>query len=129
MVGECGTGKSGTKYFYYNCLEKKKNRTCKKRAVQKQWIEQLVLEKAKAIVMSDEMIDFIAERTYQYYVEQNTETSYTDALHEELKQVETAIANLVRALEAGIFSSATKPAWTNLSNRKRRWKPLWRMRS
>ena len=108
MVGECGAGKSGTKYFYYNCLEKKKNRTCKKKAVQKQWIEQLVLEKAKAIVMSDEMIDFIAERTYQYYMEQNTETSYTDALHGELKQVETAIANLVRALEAGIFNAATK---------------------
>ena len=118
MVGECGTGKSGTKYFYYNCLEKKKNHTCKKRAVQKQWIEQLVLEKAKAIVMSDEMIDFIAERTYQYYVEQNTEISYTDALHEELKQVETAIANLVRALEAGIFSSATKTRMDELEQQK-----------
>ena len=33
--------------------------------------------------MSDEMIDFIAERIYQYYVEQNTETSYTDALYGE----------------------------------------------
>ena len=117
-VGECGTGKSGTKYFYYNCLEKKKNRTCKKKAVQKQWIEQLVLEKAKAIVMSDEMIDFIAERTYQYYMEQNTETSYTDALHGELKQVETAIANLVRALEAGIFNAATKARMDELEQQK-----------
>mgnify|MGYP005810279985 FL=1 len=118
MVGECGTGKSGTKYFYYNCLEKKKNRTCKKKAVQKQWIEQLVLEKAKAIVMSDEMIDFIAERTYQYYMEQNTETSYTDALHGELKQVETAIANLVRTLEAGIFNAATKTRMDELEQQK-----------
>ena len=118
MVGECGTGKSGTKYFYYNCLEKKKNRTCKKKAVQKQWIEQLVLEKAKAIVMSDEMIGFIAEKTYQYYIEQNTETSYTDALHRELKQVETAIANLVRALEAGIFNAATKARMDELEQQK-----------
>ena len=118
MVGECGAGKSGTKYFYYNCLEKKKNRTCKKKAVQKQWIEQLVLEKAKAIVMSDEMIDFIAERTYQYYMEQNTETSYTDALHGELKQVETAIVNLVRALEAGIFNAATKARMDELEQQK-----------
>ena len=118
MVGECGTGKSGTKYFYYNCLEKKKNRNCKKKAVQKQWIEQLVLEKAKAIVMSDEMIDFIAEKTYQYYMEQNTETSYTDVLHGELKQVETAIANLVRALEAGIFNAATKARMDELEQQK-----------
>ena len=68
--------------------------------------------------MSDEMIDFIAERTYQYYMEQNTETSYTDALHGELKQVETAIANLVRALEAGIFNAATKARMDELEQQK-----------
>lgn len=79
--------------------------------------------------MSDEMIDFIAERIYQYYVEQNTETSYTDALYGKLKQVETAIANLVRALEAGIFNAATKARMDELDNRKRRWKPLWRMQN
>lgn len=118
MVGECGTGKSGTKYFYYNCLEKKKNRTCRKRAVHKQWIEQLVLEKAKSIVMSDAMIDFIADKTYQYYIAQDTETSYTDSLREELKQVEAATANLVRALEAGIFNAATKARMDELEQQK-----------
>lgn len=118
MVGECGTGKSGTKYFYYNCLEKKKNHTCRKRAVHKQWIEQLVLEKAKSIVMSDGMIDFIADKTYQYYIAQDTETSYTDSLREELKQVEAATANLVRALEAGIFNAATKARMDELEQQK-----------
>ena len=68
--------------------------------------------------MSDEMIDFIAERIYQYYVEQNTETSYTDALYGKLKQVETAIANLVRALEAGIFNVATKTRMDELEQQK-----------
>lgn len=118
MVGECGTGKSGTKYFYYNCLEKKKNHTCRKRAVHKQWIEQLVLEKAKSIVMSDGMIDFIADKTYQYYIAQDTETSYTDSLRDELKQVEAATANLVRALEAGIFNAATKARMDELEQQK-----------
>lgn len=119
MVGECGTGKSGAKYCYYNCLEKKKNRTCRKRAVRKEWIEQLVLEKAKAVVMSDEMIDFIAEKTYNYYVEQNTDTSYTDALHAELEQVKMATANLVRAVEAGIFNAATKARMDELEQQQR----------
>ena len=68
--------------------------------------------------MSDEMIDFIAEKTYQYYMEQNTETSYTDALHRELKQVETAIANLVHALDAGIFNTATKVRMDELEQQK-----------
>ena len=108
MVGESGTGKSGAKYLYYNCLEKKKQHTCRKRAVRKLWIENLVLEKAKSIVMSDELVEYIAERTYRYYTEQNTDTSYTNSLRQELKQAETATANLLRAVEAGIFNEATK---------------------
>lgn len=114
MVGESGTGKSGAKYLYYNGLEKKKNRTCRKRAVRKQWVEDLVVEKTKAIVMSDEMVDYIAERTYLYYMEQNTETSYTDALRTELKQVDAATANLIRAMEAGIFNDATRTRMAEL---------------
>lgn len=119
MVGESGTSKNGTKYLYYNCLEKKKNHTCRKRAVRKQWIEELVLEKAKSIVMSDEMVDYIAEQTHRYYIEQNTNTSYTDALRAELKQVETATANLLRAIEAGIFNEATKIRMDELDEQRR----------
>lgn len=78
-----------------------------------------MLEKAKAVVMSDEMIDFIAEKTYTYYVEQNTDTSYTDSLHAELEQVKMATANLVRAVEAGIFNAATKARMDELEQQQR----------
>lgn len=58
--------------------------------------------------MNDEMIDFIAKRTYDYYAAQNTNTSYTDSLHAELARVKTATDNLIRAMEAGSFNDATK---------------------
>ena len=64
------------------------------------------------------MIDFIADKTHQYYIAQDTETSYTDSLGEELKQVEAATANLVRALEAGIFNAATKARMDELEQQK-----------
>lgn len=108
MVGESGTGKSGTKYLYYNCLEKKKKRTCKKKAVKKDWIERLVLDWAKAVIMSDSKIDAIAKQVYAYYSAENSDTSYLDGLKAELKQVETAMANIVRAIEMGIFNATTK---------------------
>lgn len=114
MIGESGTGKGGTKYLYYNCLGKKKNRTCRKKAVRKEWIEALVLERAKAVVMSDLLIDEIAEKTYRYYVAQDTSSAYTDTLKAELKRVETATANLLRAIEAGIFNEATKTRMAEL---------------
>lgn len=78
-----------------------------------------MVEKAKAIVMSDEMVDYIAERTYLYYMEQNTVTSYTDTLRTELKQVDTATANLIRAMEAGIFNDATRTRMAELDEQRK----------
>lgn len=119
MVGESGTGKSGAKYLYYNCQEKKKRHGCRKKAVRKQWIEDLVMKKAVSIVMSDEMIDFITEKVYDSYLRQDTNSAYKDSLHKELEQVTAAQNNLLRALEAGIFNEVTKQRMDDLDMQKR----------
>ncbi|MCL1830714.1 MAG: hypothetical protein FWG21_04710, partial [Oscillospiraceae bacterium] len=45
MVGESGTSKTLRKYNYYKCLSNKRKRGCEqKKAVKKDWIEQLVVQ-------------------------------------------------------------------------------------
>ncbi len=72
------------------------------------WIENLVLEYVIKLVQDEELLEFIAENTYQYYIAQNTDSSYTDSLQKSLAEVEKSISNLVRAIEQGIFNDATK---------------------
>lgn len=71
----------------------------KKRAVCKNWIEELVLAKTKAIVVSNIMVDFISQKTYNYNAAQNTDTSYTDSLHAGLARVKTATDGLIYAMK------------------------------
>ena len=54
------------------------------------------------------LLESIAESTYQYYLSQNTETSYTKSLQKTLEDTENSIWNLLRAVEAGLFSESTK---------------------
>ena len=54
------------------------------------------------------LLESIAENTYQYYLSQNTETSYTKSLQKALEDTENSIWNLLRAVEAGLFSESTK---------------------
>lgn len=119
MVGESGTSKNGNKHLYYNCLAKKRRQGCHKKAIKKQWIESLVIERAKKIVFDDELLGFISENTYQYYVAQNTDTSYTDSLRAELVETERALANILKAIEAGIFNDTTKQRMDELDERKK----------
>ena len=64
-------------------------------------------------------MDFIAENTYRYYVEANTDTAYTDALQANLQEVEKSLANLLKAVEAGIFNNTTKTRMDELEEQKR----------
>ena len=117
MVGVSGTSKTGAKHNYYYCAAQRKH-LCDKKPVRQAWIEGLVIEQAKRIVFDDELLDLIAEKTYWYYVEQNTDTAYTDSLQAELKDVETSLANILKAIEAGVFNATTKERMDALDARK-----------
>ena len=118
MVGVSGTSKTGARHHYYYCTRQRK-KCCDKKPVRRAWIENLVLEHVFALIQNDVLLDFIAEQTYQYYLEQNTESSYTEALRAALNEVEKSTANLVRALEAGIFNEATKQRMGELDEQKK----------
>ncbi len=117
MVGVSGTSKTGARHHYYYCTQQRK-KLCNKKPVRQVWIEGLVLEYVIALVQDKELLDFIAENTWQYYLEQNTETSYTESLRSALADVEKAIANLIKAIEAGIFNEATKQRMDELDGQR-----------
>ena len=93
-----------------NCVTKK--------AVRQHWIEDLVLEYAVNLLQDEGLLDTIAESTYQYYLSQNMETSYTKSLQKALEDTENSIWNLLRAVEAGLFSESTKIRLDELETQK-----------
>ncbi len=97
-------------------LQKKKQ--CTKKSVRQIWIENMVLEYAIRLAQDDALLDYIAENTYQYCLAQHTDTSYTKSLKNALAETEKAIANLLRAIEAGIFNKSTKDRMNELEEQK-----------
>ncbi|MCL1873640.1 MAG: recombinase family protein [Clostridiales bacterium] len=118
MAGYSGTSHSGRKHNYYSCNNQRKKK-CDKKIIRKSWIEDIVLHETKRLLFDDILLDFIAENTYNYYTEANTDTSYTKALASGLKETETAMSNLIRAIEAGIFNEDTKKRMSELDEQKR----------
>lgn len=117
MVGVSGTSHTGARHHYYYCTGQRKKK-CSKKPVRRVWIENLVLEYVIALIQNEKLLEFIAENTYQYYLAQNTETSYTESLQKALDEVEKATSNLIRAMEAGIFNEATKLRMDELNGQK-----------
>lgn len=124
MAGLSGTSSTGAKYTYYCCSgrrgdKKARGSTCTKRNVPKAWIENLVLREIKVLLYDAELLDFIADNTYKYYIESNTDTNYTDALRSNLQDVDKALSNIMKAVEAGIFNDTTQSRMAELEAQKK----------
>lgn len=118
MVGECGTNRHGKVYHYYSCTSHKKRRGCDKRPVRKDWLEDVVVQDAMAI-LTDEVIEEIADiaiRQSELDIEQNTTIP---ALEEELKETASSIANIISMIEKGVASTALASRLSELEKKQK----------
>ena len=117
MAGESGTSHTGAKHNYYLCTKHKRQgkSACDKKAIRQEQIEDAVLNAAIELVSNDELIDFITDCTWEYYQRQDFTKAEIEALQKELSRVETAIKNLLHAIELGIFNEATKARMDELT--------------
>lgn len=105
MFGESGRGKQGRIYHYYACYSKKRGKGCRKKNLQKDWIEGVVAEQARAM-LTGEVIDYIATMAEKQSEEAYRATSKAPALQKAIKENETKIRNLTAAIEeSGATSS------------------------
>ena len=99
MTGVSGKGKMGKKYFYYQCVTNRKDKSCKKGTVNKSYIEELVITETRKLLTRDN-IDKIASEVVRL-CEQERNTDNLKRLKRLLKENERATENLLKALESG----------------------------
>ncbi len=99
MIGISGTSKTGKIHQYYICVGQRRHSGCQKSTVQKQYIEDLVVNEVRSI-LTPENIDKIARKAVEL-AEKERNTDTLKRLHRLLRENETATDNLIKALEAG----------------------------
>ena len=106
MCGESGRGRNGTVHRYYKCVSVKKKRTdCKKKAVKKDWIENLVISQTMKLINDEETVKAIATMLLDMQERENTNLPL---LTEQLREAQRGIDNLLNAIQQGIFTKSTK---------------------
>ena len=118
MFGECGTSGTGARHTYYNCSNKKRFHACTKKAVRQADIEETVIRATLALLHDDDLLNQIIEHTWEYYLQQDNRQEELKRLQKLLGQTDTAISNLIRAIEAGILTEETKARMDELTQQK-----------
>lgn len=118
MVGESGTSKSGKLHHYYKCIDRKRNRKCKKAVEKKDWLEELVVRFTVQNVLTDKQIERIATKAMEIFEKESSDTAYVDGLHDELNDIKKKIKNIMTAIEQGIITPSTKERLDELEQKK-----------
>lgn len=115
MVGESGTSRNQTTYRYYKCINAKRKQGCDKKAVKKDWIEDIVIEQIKKVIFDDVLIETIADSVYKLLEQENSEIPI---LKRNLSETEKGIENILNAIQQGILTSSTKKRLEELEKQK-----------
>ncbi len=104
MFGESGAATPGSAP-YYKCAAAKKKKTCDKKAVRKQWLEDLVVNETMKLVEDDASMNAIIAKVMEL---QNQESTDLPIYEKQLKETEVGITNMLNAIQMGILTSSTK---------------------
>ena len=84
---------------------KKKRTECHKKSVRKEWIEDLVVSETMRMVMDDTAIEAIVSMLMDL---QDRENVNLPLYEQQLREADTAIQNLLNAIQQGILTKSTK---------------------
>ena len=115
MFGESGTGTSRT-YRYYKCARAKKGKLCDKKAVCKEWMEEIAIQKALGILENAELVNLLVDKLYALQGEENPRLP---RLNEQMADIEKRIENMLSAIEQGIITDSTKDRLSQLEAKKK----------
>ncbi|MBQ8891281.1 MAG: recombinase family protein [Bacilli bacterium] len=112
MTGTSGTSKSGKLHTYYGCVGTRK-KICNKKNVQKDFIENLVIEKARELLTS-ERIDKIADCVFEL-VKKEKNNSNIKRLNRIIKDTNKQKDNLFNSLKLCNIDSVKKSIFEEMA--------------
>lgn len=115
VVGDSGTGKSGKRHYYYSCYNHKHNKSCEKKSISKDSLEETVISFVLDHVLSDDQIEKTADAVMALQAEE-LKSSPLVAIESEYRDILRKIDNINNAIAAGIWNSSTSAKLKSLED-------------
>jgi LysM repeat protein len=97
MVGDSGTSASGNRLYYYSCIDRKHRKSCNKKSIRKERLEDAVINYVLDYVLSDSQIEKTADAVMALQAEE-LKTSPLTAMEAEYEEAKKKIDNVNKAI-------------------------------
>jgi len=112
-------GRNKLIYKTYECNTRKRTKKCDAKSINKEFIEEIVIEELINSMLSPEAVKSVSRKIHEYTASQHNEIEKDISNYEgELKQTQKEIDNIVNAIAAGMFHPSMKDKMDELENKK-----------
>ena len=119
IIAECGTSKMGERRYYYKCHGRKNLRNgCKHKAYRKEILEKFILDAIIDELKKPNQIERITKGVLALQEAQIKTNSTLIVLEKEQKQNQTAIENIMAAVERGFYTPTAGKRMKELEDRQ-----------
>lgn len=117
MVGQSTTA-HGKRYAYYECNAQARLRTCDKKKVRKDYIENLVIDTTLETILNPETVERISESVVEALKKRQQADSGISEYKAAINTIESQINNIVKAITMGTVSAALTSKLQELEENK-----------
>lgn len=119
--GTGGTSHTGAVHYYYNCTtHKKSSKLCAKKNIRKELLEDTVLYALGSMLCDFRNRILISYNVYKKYLKEYVpDDSRERVLKKEIKDIDSKLENVMKAIEAGIFNETTQQRMIDLENQRK----------
>lgn len=118
MIGISGTSKTKKLYNYYECSNKKRDKSCNKTNLSKTYIEKLVVDSTIKHILQPNRIEYIAKKCIEINNKDQQNDFQIEHLSQKLKDVNKSIANIIIMIENGTCSNSLNDRLNQLEQNK-----------
>ena len=118
VSSDAGTSKSGKVMRYYKCMGKRAHINCELNSIRKDVIEDIVVKTILTALGTNDLIEEVANKIISLNEERITNDSTLALLYKEKDNIETAIKNVLKAIDKGIITPSTKEHLEELETKK-----------
>lgn len=106
--GITGTAKSKKVIRYYSCSGRYLKKSCKKKSIRKETLEEIILNALMKVFATSKSIDLFADRIIAMNKKRLQDKSIYNLLLQEKDKLEKSKNNILSAIEQGIVTASTK---------------------
>lgn len=117
MIGMSGRSKTGDIHYYYACQNRRVGHTCDKKNIRRDIIEPAVAQAIKEYCLTDDAIEWIADKTIEYWEEADRNLQL-DSIEGDLAAVQSSISNVMKAIEMGVVTETTRDRLIELEKQR-----------